>query len=143
MKNITKTLVAGLVLVAGVAFAADATDPTVKAWQELMGGQGAAMKTLGGMAEGKMAFDAAAAEAAKAALVASSVEIPAKFMTEAADPASKASANIWADWDAFVVNAAALDTAAMALDASSLESLQAGIGAVGGACGTCHKANKL
>ena len=36
MKFVTKTLVAGLVLVAGVAVAAEATDPTVKARQELM-----------------------------------------------------------------------------------------------------------
>ena len=36
MNFVTKTLIAGLVLVAGAAFAAEATDPTVKARQELM-----------------------------------------------------------------------------------------------------------
>jgi len=143
MKFKAKALVATLILVAGVAVAADATDPTVKAWQELMDSNGAAAKTLGGMAGGKMAFDAAAAEQAKAALIDNAGAIAAKFMTQASDPASKASPDIWTNWDDFVAKANALSTAATALDVTSMETLQAGMGAVGGACKDCHTKYKL
>ncbi|MBH1974090.1 MAG: cytochrome c [Rhodobacteraceae bacterium] len=138
MKFKAKALVATFILVAGVAVAADATDPTVKAWQELMDGNGAATKTLGGMAGDKMPFDAAAAAEAKAALIAHSGDIAAKFKTQATDPASKASPDIWTNWDDFVAKANALSTAAAALDVASLETLKAGMGAVGGACKDCH-----
>lgn len=143
MKFKAKALVATLILVAGVAVAADATDPTVKAWQELMDSNGAAAKTLGGMAGGKMAFDAAAAEQAKAALIDNADAIAAKFMTQASDPASKASPDIWTNWDDFVAKANALSTAATALDVTSMETLQAGMAAVGGACKDCHTKYKL
>ena len=112
MKFITRTLVVGLMFVAGVALAAKATDPTVKAWQELMDSNGGAAKTLGGMASGEAAFDAAAAEAAKAQLIANAADIPVKFMTQAADPESKASPDIWKDWDEFAGKAKALGDAA-------------------------------
>lgn len=143
MKFKARILVTGLLLVAGAAFAADATDPTVKAWQELMDANGGAVKTLGGMAGDKMPFDAAAAEAAKAALVASSAEIEAKFKTMATDPASKASPDIWTNWDDFVAKGNALSAAAAALDVTSLETLQAGMAGVGGACKDCHMKYKL
>lgn len=142
MKFTTKAFVAGLVLVAGMAFAADATDPTVKARQVLMDGNGAATKVLGGMAGGEVAFDAVAAEAAKAALVANSADIAAKFEMQAEDPASKAKAEIWTNWDDFAAKAKALNDAATALDASTLEGVQAGMGAIGGACKACHTAYK-
>ena len=143
MKLKARTIIAGLMFVSGVAIAAEATDPTVKAWQELMDGQGAAVKALSGMASGEMAFDAAAAEAAKASLVASSAGIAAKFQTQAADPASKAAPEIWTSWDDFVAKANALGTAAAALDVASADSLKAGMGGIGGACKDCHSKYKL
>ena len=138
MNLVTKTLVAGLVLVAGVAVAAEATDPTVKARQELMDVIGANTKTLGDMAGGKTAFDAAAAEAAKAAIVAAAAEIPAKFEAQASDPKSTAKPEIWTSWDDFLADGKALGDAAAALDATTLEGVQAGMGAVGGTCKDCH-----
>ena len=138
MKFVTKTLVAGLVLVAGVAVAAEATDPTVKARQELMDTIGMNTKILGDMAGGKSAFDAAAAEAAKAAIVAAAAEIPAKFEPQATDPKSTAKPEVWTDWDDFLANAKALGDAAGALDATSVEGVQAGMGGIGGACKDCH-----
>ena len=62
MKFATKALVVGFMMVTGVAIAAEATDPTVKARQELM--DTIAMNTgiLGKMAGGENPFDAAAAE---------------------------------------------------------------------------------
>lgn len=138
MNLVTKTLVAGLVLVAGVAVAAEATDPTVKARQELMDVIGMNTRTLGDMAGGKTAFDAAAAEAAKAAIAAAAAEIPAKFEPQADDPKSTAKPEVWANWDDFLAKGKALEDAATALDATTVEGVQAGMGAIGGTCKDCH-----
>ncbi len=141
MKLLTKTLVAGLVLVAGVAFAKDGVqDPTVKARMDLMGTIGMNTKVLGDMAGGKSAFDASAAEAAKAALIAASAEIAAKFEPQATDPVSEAKPEIWTNWDDYVKKAGALNAAATAIDVASAETIGAGMGAIGGACSDCHKA---
>jgi cytochrome c556 len=138
MRLITKTAAFGLALFATVAIAADATDPAAKARQTLMDTIGMNMKTLGDMAGGKAAFDAAGAAAAKAAIVAASAEIPAKFETESADPASKATPKIWTEFDEFKEYAGKLNTAATGLDVASIEALQAGIESVGNACKECH-----
>lgn len=138
MRLLSKALIGTLALCAGVAIAADATDPTAKARQELMDVIGMNMKTLGDMAGGKSAFDAAAAESAKAAIVAAAAEIPAKFETAATDPASKAKPEIWTNFDDFKGYAGKLGEAAAALDVASLDTLKAGIGAVGGVCKDCH-----
>jgi cytochrome c556 len=133
----------GAMVAAGVAIAAEATDPTVKARQELMDTHVADMKILGGMAKGEVAFDAAAAEAAKAALVASSADIGAKFETQAEDPKSKSKPEIWTNWDDFLAKATALNAAATALDVTSVETIGAGLGAIGGACQDCHKSYQV
>jgi cytochrome c556 len=95
-------------------------------------------KVLGDMAGGKVAFDAAAAETAKAGLSAAAAEIAAKFEPQASDPKSTAKPDIWANWDDFVKKADALAAAATALDASSVEGVQGGMAAIGGACKDCH-----
>jgi cytochrome c556 len=142
MKTTTRILAFVLATAAGAVFAGEATDPTVKAWQDLMDANGGAMKTLGGMAAGKADFDAAAAGAAKDALVANAKKITEVFKTQASDPKSAAKPEIWANWSDFEAKAKALEDAATALDASSLDSLKAGMDAVGGTCGACHKAYK-
>ena len=143
MKLTTKALAMGLMLVAGVAIAAEATDPTVKARQELMDTIGMNTGILGKMAGGEAAFDAAAAEGAKAALAAAAGEIAAKFEPQAADPKSTAKEDIWANWDDFVKKGDALKAAAEALDATTLEGVQAGMGAIGGSCKDCHTAYRI
>jgi cytochrome c556 len=143
MKLMTKTLVLGLVLSGGMAMAQDATDPTVVAWKNLMRANGGAAKVLGEMAGGKTAFDQAAAEAAKAKLIEDAKATPAAFQTQASDPASRAMPEIWTNWDDFVAKSGALLAAAEALDVSSAETIGAGMGAVGGACGACHKAYQV
>jgi cytochrome c556 len=135
-----KTLAIGLLSVAGVAIAAEATDPTVKAWQTLMDGQGGNAKILGDMAGGKTAFDAAKAAEAAAGLAASSAMIADVFRTQASDPKSKASPSIWADYSGFEAKAADLMKAAQAMDTSTVEGVGAGMGAIGAACTACHKA---
>lgn len=144
MKLTKSSLIAGLVLVAGMAFAeTEATNPDVIARQELMKGQGGAMKTLGGMAGGEIAYDAAAAEAAKATLIANSAMIAEKFTTNAEDPGSEAKPEVWTSWDDFLSKAKGLSDAAAALDASSVESIGAGMGALGGACKACHTTYRI
>lgn len=144
MKIVTKGLIAGLVLVAGVAFAKEGVqDPTVKARMDLMGVIGMNTKALGDMAGGKAEFDAAKAAMAKDAIIAASAEIAAKFEPQATDPVSEAKAEIWTSWDDFVKKAEALNAAATALDASSLDSVKAGMGGIGGACKDCHTTYRM
>ena len=139
-----KTIAVGLVLVAGIATAqATRTDPNSIARGATMGAIGGAMKVLGGMAGGEMAYDAAAAEAAKAALVAAAATIPAVFEPNTTDEASKAKPEVWTNWDDFAGKAKALSDAATALDISSVESIGAGMGAIGAVCKDCHTANRI
>ncbi|RUS58974.1 cytochrome c [Pseudorhodobacter sp. E13] len=139
MRFAAKALIIGLTLSAGVAIAKEGVqDPTVKARMDLMGTIGMNTKVLGDMAGGKAAFDANAAEAAKAALSAAAAQIPAAFETEADDPVSEARPDIWMNMEGFVEKAKALETAAGAIDVSSIEGVQAGMGDIGGACKACH-----
>ena len=56
----------------------------------------------------------------------------------AADPASEAKPEIWANWDEFLGDAKKLGEAAGAMDVASAETIGAGMGALGGACKDCH-----
>lgn len=141
MRLASKTLIVGLIMVGGIAFAeSKATDPDVHARQNLMQSNGAQAGILGGMAGGKTAFDAAAAEAAKQQLIANAAAIPDAFMNNASDPEAKAKPEVWTNWDDFAAHAAKLGEAAAALDASTLDGVKAGMGAIGGACKDCHTA---
>ena len=139
MRTFAKTLCISALLMTGAAFAAvTATDPDVIARKDLMKTIGGAAKTLGGMASGEAAHDAAAAEAAKQAMIAAAAEIEAKFTNNAADPASEAKPEVWTNWTDFLAKGKALGDAAGALDVASAESIGAGMGAIGGTCKACH-----
>lgn len=139
MIHMTKLLMAGLVLAAGVAYAeVEATDTNVIARQDLMKTIGGATKTLGEMASGKVAHDATAANAAKATLLEASLDIEAKFTPTSTDPGSEAKPEVWTNWADFLVKAKGLTDAATAIDASSAEAIGAGMGAIGGSCKACH-----
>jgi cytochrome c556 len=134
-----KAFVIGAVLVAGAAHAQDPTDPQAVARSELMKLVGMNTGILGKMAGGETPYDAAAAEAAKAALVEAAGKIEATFMEQGGeDPASEAKPEIWTNWDDFLVKAKAMGDAAGAVDVSSVETIGAGMGAIGGACKDCH-----
>lgn len=134
----------GAAMVAGLALAeGTATDPIVIAHKDLMKSFGGAAKALGGMAGGDVAFDAAAAEAAKAALVDGAAKIATVFEQAGSDPASEAKPEIWTNWEDFLVKAKGLGDAAAALDATTLEGVHAGMGGVGGACKACHTAYRM
>ena len=136
-----KAVMIGAALTAGVAFAEDMkrTDPNAIARGELMDTIGKNIGILGDMAGGKAAFDAAAAEGAKAAIVEAAGKIEATFKDQgAADPASQAKPEVWTNWDEFLADAKKLQDAAGAMDVASAESIGAGMGALGGACKDCH-----
>jgi cytochrome c556 len=130
----------GAVLAAGAAFAeGDATDPAAMEREKVMKAIGGAMGTLGGMAKGEVAYDAAAAEAAKAALVTAAGGVAAAFETQGGEDAtSEAKPEIWTSWEDFVKKSDALTAAATVADVSSAEAIGASLGAIGGACKDCH-----
>jgi cytochrome c556 len=135
-----KAAVIGVILTAGAAFAeGERTDPNAIARSDLMKTIGKNTGILGDMAGGKAAYDAAAAEGAKAAIIEAAAKIEETFKEQgAADPASEAKPEIWAEWDDFLVDAKALSDAATAMDVASAETIGAGMGALGGACKDCH-----
>ncbi|MGD9865479.1 MAG: cytochrome c [Pseudodonghicola sp.] len=102
---------------------------------------------LGGMAQGKMPYDAAAAQRAADSLVAVSHIDPTPLWPEGSDNMStdgtRALPAIWDNhpdfltkWDALGVAAAEMQTAA----ASGQEALGPAMGKLGGACKACHDA---
>ncbi len=135
-----KALMIGAVLAAGSAFAeGERTDPNAVARSDLMKTIGKNTGILGDMAGGKAAYDAAAAEGAKAAIIEAAGKIEATFKDQgAADPASEVKPEIWANWDEFLANAKKLGEAAGTMDLASAESIGAGMGTLGGACKDCH-----
>ncbi len=142
MKLSSQIVFLALILAGGVALGEGALDPDVRARQELMAANGAALKTLGDMASAKSAFDAAQAQAAKQVLVANAAGVLGVFKNEASDPAAHASTAIWGAWDDFTAKASDMGKAAQALDTASAQSLAAGLGAIGGTCKACHTAYK-
>ena len=136
-----------LVLTLGLASAALAhegvSDPQVKSRMMVMEEIRLNMGAIGGMAKGKLPFDAKKAETAKSKLLKASAKVQPAFKPAAQDPASEAAPAIWSDWDGFSAKAVAMDVALEALDTSSLESLKAGLGAIGQSCGGCHKVYRI
>ena len=138
--KLVKAFAIGAVLAAGAAYAQeDPTDPNAIARAELMKLVGMNTGVLGGMASGKDPYDAAKAEAAKAALVEAAARIETDFAEQGgADPVSEAKPEIWSNWEDFLVKAKAMGDAAGAVDVSSAEAIGAGMGAIGGTCKDCH-----
>lgn len=142
--KLIKAFALGAVLVAGAAYAQERTDPNAIARSELMKVVGANTGILGGMASGKAPYDAAAAEAAKAALVQAFGQVEATFMEQgAADPVDEAKPEIWSNWEDFLSKASAAATAAGAIDVASVETIGAGMGALGGTCKDCHTSYRI
>lgn len=138
MKLVTKLIILGVMVSASVAFAGKSTDPDAVARQTLMDTVGLNTKILGDMAGGKVDFDAAKADAAKLALADAAGKIPVAFKGQGTDAESDAKPEIWTSWDDFLLKAGALGKAATALDATTVEGVQAGMAGIGGACKDCH-----
>ncbi|MBK6468540.1 MAG: cytochrome c [Rhodobacter sp.] len=138
--KLIKIAVLGAMLAAGAAFAEGAaTDPAAMQREAVMKEIGKNMGILGAMAKGEAAYDAAAAEAAKAAIVTASGTIPTAFETQGGEDAtSEAKPEIWTSWDDFVKKSEALPAAVSAADVSSVEAIGASLGSIGGVCKDCH-----
>lgn len=138
--SLTRLAVLGLILSAGVATAkGERSVPEAAARAEIMQTIAKNTKVLGEMAGGKAEFDAAAAQAAKEALVGAAVAMPEAYATEgAADPASESAPAVWSNWDEFTTKVKGLETAALALDPTSIEGVKAGMAGVSGTCRDCH-----
>lgn len=102
---------------------------------------------LGGMAQGKIEYDADAASSA-ASNLASLVNLnQSTYWPAGSDSASvegtRALPAIWEDFPGVMEESNKLIEAAAAMETAAgggLESLQGAIGPVGGACGSCHEA---
>lgn len=142
-----KALMIGAALAGGAAFAqeeVEPTDPNAIAREELMKSQGMNIGILAKMANGEEPYDQAKAEAAKAVLIEDAGKIEATFKDQgAADPASEAKPEIWANWEDFLMKAKGFGDAVAPLDVASAESIGAGLGAIGEACTACHKAYRV
>jgi cytochrome c556 len=106
--------------------------------EKVMKSNGAATGVLAKTAKGDMEFDAAAVEEAKQTLIMNAQSIPLIFVDQF--DGEETLPAIWENYDDFTVKAKALEDAAAALDVSSAETIGAGLGAIGGACGACHQA---
>jgi len=138
-------------MIATVAIGADHIDPAVgaaiKARQSHMQLFAFNLGTLGGMAQGKIEYDADAAQMAANNLQAlASVDCHPYFIVGSSNAdasGTRALPAMWEDPDGVMAAFAKLQgaTAEMAASAGGgLEGLQAAMGALGGACGSCHQA---
>ncbi|MBV0913716.1 c-type cytochrome [Anianabacter salinae] len=116
-------------------------NPAVKARMDLMGQIASNTKVLGDMAKAERPFDAAAAQAAAAAIAAHAARIPAAFEAQETDPESEALPVIWTDFAGFTARSEALRVAATGAASSitSPDTLRSGLGGIGRTCGACHE----
>jgi cytochrome c556 len=149
MKLITKLLAVGaaLTFLGGAAVAEEHMDRAIKARKAVMQLRVFELSQLGAMAKGKVAYDAKSASAAANNLkTVVSINMMAMWPKGSDNGAmadkTNALANIWTEFpkvsEANNALVAAVDNLAN-VAGKDLPSLQGGIGAVGKACGGCHK----
>ena len=136
-------------LCASLAYAQEALAPEEahEVREEHMKAFGAALRTLGGMAQGEAAYDAAAAQAAADSLLEHATTPDWAVMwpegsAQGEIEDSKALPAIWENPDDFQAKHQALIDAATAMQAGAgtdLAAVQASMGAVGASCGGCHE----
>ena len=134
-------------ILAGSAFAQDPISNAIGARQSLMRLYAFNIGTLGGMAKGAIAYDAAAATTAEANIAKlASIDGRAMFPTGSDDKAAANTAakpEIWSNMADVGAKFGDLVKASIAMEAAAgggLDAMKGAIGALGGACGACHKA---
>lgn len=148
MKKTVFALAAATAVIGTVALAQDFS-ANVKARQGQFRIMALNVGILGGMAQGKIAYDAEAAQRAADTLVAVSHIDPAPLWPEGSDNMSmdgtRAMPSIWdqsddflAKWDAFGAAAAEMQTVA----ATGQEALGPAMGKIGGSCKACHDSHR-
>lgn len=144
------SLAGAATLIAGLALAQEALPPEEahEVRSEHMKAFGASLRTLGGMAQEEMPYDAAAAQAAADSLLehATSPDWAVMWPEGSAEGELEDSAAlpaIWENTEDFEAKHQALIDAATAMQAAAgtdLAAVQASLGAVGASCGGCHEA---
>ena len=128
-----------LIVIAGAALAhSGVQNPAVMARMNGMSDIAAAMKTLGQMAKGTTAFEAAKANASLQEVAAKAAEIPVLFKAPETDPKSEALPEIWTDFETFQSIAIDLQTAA-SVEVANLNQLRRAMRNIGPTCNACHK----
>ncbi|MDR3374351.1 MAG: cytochrome c [Ancalomicrobiaceae bacterium] len=130
-------------LIAGLAATAFGADDPIKLRQETMKAIGGAVGSLVKMVKGETPFDAASAKAALATVAtkAQGIDIASYFPAGSDKGETKAKATIWSDPDGFKAALAKLQTAAEQQEAAplaSIDDVKKALGALGGACKSCH-----
>lgn len=151
MKRLSILLVGAAVALSGATIAFANTDAELKAAVEArqnnMKARGKDLGALGAMLKGETPYDAAAAQAAADALLATITVDQSGFWLPGTDsdtfPGSRAKPEIWAEGSKVGEEAKALVVAAEAMVATAgqgVDGIKASMGAVGGACSSCHEA---
>ncbi|MBN2760233.1 MAG: cytochrome c [Rhodobacteraceae bacterium] len=141
-------IIGSAALVVALAAPALAQDnPTVAARQGQFKLYGHNIAVLGGMAQGRMDYDAAMAQTAADNLFHLTRHDQSRLWPEGTDSSSimetRAKAEIWENLDDFTAKFVALQEASVALQAAAgngLDALRPAVGAVGASCGACHEA---
>lgn len=140
----------GLSLLTSAAFAGGhAQTPeaaAVKARQAHMGLYGFYLGQLGAMAKGDVEYNADVAKGVAGNLAALTAMDQRTLWPQGSDNGSvqgtRALPAIWENFPDVIAKVGAVNAAATALEATAgdgVEAIQAGLGAVGGACNACHK----
>lgn len=134
------------VVMAGTALADAAVEAAIEARQSHMHLNAFNVGVLAAMAKGTVSYDSAVASAAAANLVALTSMDESRYWIEGSDNMSaektRALPAIWDNEPDFLTKIAAMNAAAVTMQGAAgtdLAALQAALGAVGGACGACHK----
>jgi cytochrome c556 len=144
----------GLAILAGAASGQDAAQKALadatKARQAQMQLYAFNLGLLGGMAKGEVPYDATAAVAAAGNLTSLARLDQSRLWPDGSDEmgveGSRALPAVWDNIPDVMAKGDDLVTAATAMEAAAgtdLPSLQAAMGALGGACGACHKAYRV
>lgn len=115
-------------------------NPAVMARMNGMSAIAENVKVLGTMAKGQIAFDAASAQQAAAAIARHSEASVALFTPLETDPKSEARSVIWDDFEDFSRKAVALQTLAEELSVSlrTIEDVRGAMSPLGATCTACH-----
>jgi len=147
MNNFIAKLTAAAVMVAAIATPSLAASPQIKARQALMQIYVFNISQLGAMAKGVTEYNSAAATAAANNLAAAakmdqSAMWPQGTDSDAMFGETRALPTIWSTFPAVEEKGKALieaTTAMAAVAGNNLDALRGAMGALGGACGGCHK----
>lgn len=140
-------IVVGAALSAALALPVMAQDmDAVEARQGQFKLYGHNLAVLGGMAQGRMDYDATMAQTAADNLFHLTRHDQSRLWPEGTDSSmvmeTRAKAEIWENLDDFTAKFVALQEASVALQGAAgngLDALRPAVGAVGQACGACHE----